>query len=620
MPAILLLWVWLCAYLNLAGWTLSALHQLNAGGYVVALALFAAAFWFWKRKSAAEFFPPAWGIKFHHRCRRAFPLAFFLLSALVVLGGLLHAPNNYDGLTYRVPRILNWLAEGQWHWIHTDFPRVNQRACGSEWAATPLVALTGTDRWLFLVNVISLLLLPGLVFSVFTRLGVRRNVAWHWMWIGPAGYCFVLQAGSIGNDLFGAPFALAALDYALRSKKSGSARDLFASVLAAALVTGAKTSNLPLLLPWGIALLPSLKLFLCRPVRLFFVVWLAAAASFLPTALLNVHYCHDWTGWQAESVGVKNAPVLRAISNTVLITEQNLMPPVFPMAKAWNQLLKKSLPAGLSRRLHEIVAEPGAVEFTAWEIQIEEAASLGFGVVGLLGLSVLAARRILLADIFSLSCCLRLAPWVSLAALLSQSEVAPLGRILAPYYLLLIPLLIAGPAQAEIIRRRWWRAVAFMSYFIAAGLLVISPARPLFPRDFLLQKIHALAAQYPACDRIEVVYSVYRDRNDCFAPVCAVLPAEAAVLGVVTYDDPETSLWRPFGGRRILHIRNNDSPADIRARGIRNALVNETTLKDRYQTTFAEWRRQRGAELIREFKLRLRAGRDPEIWFLVRWP
>ena len=620
MPALLLLWIWLCAYLNLAGWTLSALHQLNAGGYAVALGLFAAAFWFWKRKSAVAFFPPAGGGKFRRRCRRAFPLAFFLLSALVILGGLLHAPNNYDGLTYRVPRILHWLAEGQWHWIHTDFPRVNQRACGSEWVATPLVALTGTDRWLFLVNVLSLLLLPGLVFSVFTRLGVRRSVAWHWMWIGPAGYCFVLQAGGIGNDLFGAPFALAALDYALRAQKTGSARDLFASVLAAALVTSAKTSNLPLLLPWGLALLPSLKLILRWPVKLLFVGGLAAAASFLPTALLNAHYCHDWTGWRAESEGVKNAPVLRTISNTVLITAQNLTPPVFPMAKAWNQLVKKSIPPGLSRRLHEIVVEPGAAEFITWEVQMEEGAGLGFGVVVLLGLSLLAARRILPADLFSPGGGLRLAPWVSLAALLSQSEVSPLGRILAPYYLLLIPLLIAGPAPAEIIRRRWWRAAAFLGFFIAAGLLVISPSRPLFPREFLLQKIHPLAAQHPACERIEAVYSVYRDRNDCFAPVRAALPAGAAVLGVVTYDDPETSLWRPFGGRRILHIRNDDSPADIRARGIRYALVNETILKEHCQTTFAEWHRQRGAELVREFKLRLRAGREPESWFLVRWP
>ena len=43
------------------------------------------------------------------------------------------------------------------------------------------------------------------------------RAAWHWMWLMPTGYCFLLQAGSIGNDLFGAVFALAALDFALRA-------------------------------------------------------------------------------------------------------------------------------------------------------------------------------------------------------------------------------------------------------------------------------------------------------------------------------------------------------------------------------------------------------------------
>ncbi|HEY2330230.1 MAG TPA: hypothetical protein VGI63_10510, partial [Verrucomicrobiae bacterium] len=502
MPAALL-WIWLCAYLNCAGWTLSALHQLNATGYAVALLVFAAACGFWDQKTSIEFFPRACGGKFLRRCRRIFPLAFFSLSALVLLGGLLHAPNNYDGLTYRVPRILHWLAEGQWHWIHTDFPRLNQRACGSEWAAAPLVALTHTDRWLFLVNFVSLLLLPGLAFSVFTRLGVRRRAAWHWMWIASTGYCFLLQAGGIGNDLFGAPFALAAVDFALRAKKSGSVRDLSASVLAAALMTSAKTSDLPLLLPWGIALLPSLQLFFRAPVKLFFVCVLAFTASFLPTAMLNAHFCHDWTGWQAESVGVKNAPVLRTVSNAVLITEQNLTPPVFPVAGAWNRAVKKAIPENLSRRLHEIVVEPGAAEFTVAEMQMEESAGIGFGVTGLLLLSVLAARRLRLADIFSAGGLLRFAPWISLAALLSQSEVSPIGRILAPYYLLLIPFLIVGPAHEKIVRRCWWRAAAFAGFLIAAGLLVISPSRPLFPRGWVLQKIHALAAQKPVLERVE---------------------------------------------------------------------------------------------------------------------
>src|ERR1700685_2791722 len=111
----------------------------------------------------------------------------------------------------------------------TGSPRVHARACGIEWVSAPLIALIKTDRLLFLINIVSFLFLPGLIFSIFTRLGVRRRVAWHWMWIAPTGYCFLLQAGSIGNDLFGAPFALAAVDFALRAKISRSPQDFFTS-------------------------------------------------------------------------------------------------------------------------------------------------------------------------------------------------------------------------------------------------------------------------------------------------------------------------------------------------------------------------------------------------------
>lgn len=88
----------------------------------------------------------------------------------------------------------------------------------------PLFLFTGTDRFVFLINVICFLLLPGRFFSVLVRLGVRTRTAWHWMWLLPAGYCYLLQAGSIANDLFGAVFAMVAIEFALRARqKKGSA-------------------------------------------------------------------------------------------------------------------------------------------------------------------------------------------------------------------------------------------------------------------------------------------------------------------------------------------------------------------------------------------------------------
>ena len=144
----------------------------------------------------------------------------------------------------------------QWHWIHTPVVRMNYSGCAFEWLTTPLVLFTKSDRALFLINFVPCLFLPGLVFSVFTRLGVNARVAWHWMWLLPASYNLLLQAGSIDNDAFGAVFALAAIDFGCRAWASQRVQDLWLSILAMALVTGTKPVSLPLLLPWLILIFP----------------------------------------------------------------------------------------------------------------------------------------------------------------------------------------------------------------------------------------------------------------------------------------------------------------------------------------------------------------------------
>src|ERR1035438_1131498 len=151
MPALILLWIWFCAYLNCAGWLLSALHELNAAGYTVVLAIGFVALAVWQKQTASPPAPKFHWHKMRRRFRRPFPLAFLILAAMTFLGGVLYAPSNYDALAYRLPRILHWLAAEHWHWIHTDFERVNTRGCGIEWGSAPLIALLKTDGLLFML-------------------------------------------------------------------------------------------------------------------------------------------------------------------------------------------------------------------------------------------------------------------------------------------------------------------------------------------------------------------------------------------------------------------------------------------------------------------------------------
>ena len=554
-------------------------------------------------------------------------LASVVLGGLLaLLGGLWYAPSNGSSIAYRIPRVLHWLAAGQWHWIHTIFPRINTRSCGIEWVSAPAIALLGTDRWLFLINFISFLLLPGLVFSLFTRLGVRRRVAWHWMWIVPTGYGFLLQAGSMGNDLFGATFALAAVDLALRANRSKLPRDFFASLLAAAMMTSAKMNNLPLLLPWAVAILPALGWMRRRTWMVLAVGAWALLASALPTMVINFKYCGDWSGLVLEAGGFKKDPVFLAGANTVLLAMENVVPPVFPLAGRWNQFADRVMPAGLGERLQQTILWPDS-KLQLPEMQMEENAGLGFGVCVLLLASMVAAMfmgRNHPGDIRQRDrggrwqTCVRLAPMVSLVALLTQSHMGVTSRLFIAYYVFLLPPVLVCAGHEWVVTRRWWRISAFAVFIMAAGLLVVSPPRPLFPALTLVEKLQARRPDSRPLARLREVYSVYRGRNDGFAPARAALPPDLKVLGLVTFDDPETSLWRPFGSRRIEHICPGDTAVELKQRGIEYILAREEVLEQSFQCPLNDWLKQMNARDIQTVPLNLRASRGALDWHLVK--
>ena len=622
MPSIVLLWIWFCAYLNCAGWTLSALHQLNAGGYTVALVLGFGALLVWCQKTSSRMLPQVHWQKYRRRFHRPFPLAFLILAALAFLGGALHPANNYDTLAYRTPRVLNWLAEGHWHWIHTDFQRLNTRTAGFEWLTAPMFIFVGTDRLVFLINIISFLLLPGRFFAVLTRLGVRPHAAWFWMWFFPSGYGYVLQAGSVANDMFGALMAFSAFEFALRARREQKVYCLWTSGLAAALMTAAKAFNILLLLPWALAALPSFKLLVRRPLASVLVILLATGASIVPTAILNVKYCGDWTGLKAEQPLIGGGgKSLRFLANAINLPLANLSPPIFPFRKQWEHLVKVTVPTRLSAGLQRnMELEPA--KFQIPEMQMEESAGLGMGVTLLL--LVVLARKIRAGKIwppsfFCIEILVPLAAWAGVGVFMAQVGAAGSARYLIPFYPLLVVPVIAGAAAGNFFRRRLWRGLALSAFAVSAGLLILSPPRPLWPAKTILHSFDAEHADNYFLNRAWSVYDAYSMRADGLAPVIAALPPDANPLGYMAFDEPETGLWRPFGSRRIVHFTHNDLPADLRARGIKFGLVSEYFLTQNCQMKPADWLVRMNAEPLQHFEFKLLARQESHGWLLVRF-
>ena len=616
------LWIWLSALASLAGWSLSAVGELSRAGYIVFFVLVTAVLFFCRGKIHFSFPPPK---KLFRRFRRPLPLAFLVLALLVFVSGVIYPPSNYTGLNYRLARTLQWLAHDGWCWIHTPIFRMNDRACGFEWLSAPLVLFTKSDRALFLLNFIPFLLLPGLVFTVFTRLGVRARVAWQWMWLVPAGYDFLLQAGGIANDTFPAVYALAMIAFASRAWVSRQPADLWYAILAGALLTGAKASNIPLLLPCAILIFPLTPILLRHWKMTALVLVLGAVVSFLTTAALNIYYIHDWSGLSIERTGMnmKN-PLVGIWGNALLLALNNFLPPLFPLAGWWNQHILSVAPSFLTTPMLANF-EPGFYQLP--ELPTEDWAGFGFGCSGLLLVAVPAAfwlRRS--AGNFSpalpipknLRWCVLAAPWIALLVYTVKSGMVTPQRIIAPYYPLLLPALLLGAGQSLVVRRCWWRGLTGAVMILALVVLVLSPDRVLWPAKTILSKMVEHHPDKPALARALKVYSTYAQRNDALAGVRDLLPPDAKVIGFVgTEDDCDISLWRPFGGRQVKHFFFDDSPAEIRQQ-VQCVVVGGYVLQT-HGLTIDGWLKAADAELIGTTNVLLKITEGVQPWYVARF-
>jgi len=619
-PPLVKSWIVIGTLASAAGWILSALGQLNLAGYTIFAILSLAAFFLLRGKTlfARKSFNPGC---LRRRFSHPLPLAFAGLTLLIFLGGALYNPSNYDGLTYRLPRILHWLAEGQWHWIHTNNYRMNDRTCGFEWLMTPVVLITRSDRALFLINFIPFLLLPGLIFSVFTRLGIAPRVAWQWMWLLPTGYNFLLQAGSVGNDTFAAVYVLAAMDFALRARVSQRITDVWFSLLAVALMTGAKPGNLPLLLPWTIAFFPVARILFSRPILTLFMVLTALGVSFIPTAILNVLHCGDWTGLslEASTIAMKH-PLVGIAGNGAMIFISNAAPTFFPLAGWWNQHALTLLPPSLGALL---AANFEGNFYKLGEMPIEEQAGLGFGLTWLL--IIYAWTRLKKGGIRAWSFvrspqrAIMTAAYISLLFFFAKSGMESVSRLVSAYYPLLVPLFLTGPTAIALVRKRWWRYTTGVVLALSFAVVVVTPARPLWPARTVIAQLPPRLANRSVVERFKNVYLGYATRPDVLAEARSALPDSCRIVGIVADgNDSEISLWRPFGQRKVEDILLNESPESIHERGIQYAVISELYLDIQHQT-LEGWLQQHPGQVIKKFTATMIIRNGPQNWYVVKF-
>jgi hypothetical protein len=604
-------------------WILSWLNSFDATGFRLAVLLACLSAAPWLIKAFFRYAPKVNGralVKYPLRLirypslKRLLPLWFFLFALLALWAGYFYPPTLYDALTYRLPRALAWSMDHHWFWISTPNERQNYSAPGFEFLTAPSLVGLRTDRLIFLPNMIAFFLMPGLLFSAGRAFGIPAKLSWIGMWFLPLGYCFVCQAASIGNDHYGAFLALATLALVGRLKSNLSVQNAFWPILAAALLTNIKATN-AILAPCLLAPLAGkfLRLLLARPFPLCAVTLLGLAVSFLPTAFLNHRYAGHWSGVLESNLKVSD-PAAGLVGNLIQVTQDNLAPPVFPPAKAANRWLQQEIePSALIQWVRSGFPR---MSLGFRELLQEEGAGIGpfhflfflfaliFALVRFVRLGALPAAGLLILGLSSLA---------AMLTLFTQLGTEATARILAPFY---PGFFLAGLGWISACGPRGRHRLIVWTTLAAISVLplsILNPSRPKLPTSWILSAVERVPGLSAATiDRIRLVYVVYQTRNDVFSPLRRQIPDEATVIGLFNNgDDNETSLWRPYGSRRVISVAENFVEISRLPRA--QAWVARRWVADRLNQDGAWVQAWREAGT---YSIAMKAAVGPEVWVL----
>jgi hypothetical protein len=303
-------------------------------------------------------------------------------------------------------------------------------------------------------------------------------------------------------------------------------------------------------------------------------------------------------------------------ANPLLLGLNNLVPPVFPLSNWWNRSALSITPGFLSRPL-QANFENGFHQLP--ELQTEDWAGLGFGLTCLAGISFLHCLRSPRVGYSNKRRNLVLvAPWVALMVFCMKSGMVTGARLIAPYYPLLLVMLLQGNCQSHLVRKRWWRYLALGTLWIALPILIMTPGRPLWPVKLILSKMQEGHVMPGMVSRAAKVYTVYFDRPDPLANVRASIPVGERVIGFMADgDDLDISFWRPFGTRSVSHVLLSDSGSRIRENQIKYIAVGGANLVAN-GVSLDDWLQRAGAQVVATNTAILKVSEGLQLWYTVK--
>lgn len=210
-----------------------------------------------------------------------------LINALVAFS---FPPNNWDSMTYHLPRVMHWSINSSVHFYPTSIDRQLFSQPGAEFLLLHCFLLTGDDRWFNFLQWISLLGSAIGVSCIAGLLGAgTRGQLLSALFVTTLPTA-ILESTSTQNDLFVSFWVVAFVTLVLQYQQQSSRIIFYAASMALGLSTLAKATNL--------VVIPFIVYF-------FIILWKKEVARIfvcvgIVLLLITGHYIRSWE-WNNQS-------------------------------------------------------------------------------------------------------------------------------------------------------------------------------------------------------------------------------------------------------------------------------------------------------------------------------
>jgi hypothetical protein len=548
--AILRTFVFLIAWLVMAGWGLSSVRALvwmpwlGVGGLV-----------------AAGFLMIHWaGSGRNLRLGLAEPLGgwpFILVGGIILVSALAYAaPVMLDSLTYRLPRLHLWIQDGHVGAFFSAEDRLNYMPQSWGLATLPLVQLAG-DRLVWFWNFVSWLILYLLAFDWAFDINGEIKKSRILAFIGSTSTLAVLQAGSSANDLFALVMALLALRFVVNFERTRDGWEINWAVLSFCLAAGTKPHyavfGLPLTLWFVFSPAKPWRAFRWVWAPFLLVVWLLCSP--VPSFVLNYQTYGTWAGPGQNQTIKGKGPGWNLLLGTTMLLWQTPQPPVNPLAVIYGKKIDQTVAdSGLNKLVPRF-------NLAMSPISLVDSASLGLVTSGLLVMGVILALRRNPQRWRSWPALAMLAGLVSIGMAMSHFVSGSSGRAYCGFFYFALPLAMIGWNSLRLGFLQW---ALYLSLFSSLLVLVLNPGRPLWPAQWAQYELAASPRFSWLAEKLEP-YLVYQQRSVTAAEIVqAIPPDEQKVLVLVGEDRPLLPLFRPYDiGRKVLFLNPHALPAAL---------------------------------------------------------